>query len=65
MRTSNRTKINPAYHPQIGDGSDRCMLVQCNLVGTAVHHDPESHARQAVRNLLRKLPVLTLDPEKE
>eukprot|EP00959_Pyramimonas_sp_CCMP1952_P036774 769389-Pyramimonas_sp.AAC.1 len=65
MRTSNRTKANPAYHPQIDDGSDRCMVVQLNLVDTAVHHDPESHARQVVRNILRTRPVLTLDSEKE
>eukprot|EP00959_Pyramimonas_sp_CCMP1952_P467798 9492206-Pyramimonas_sp.AAC.1 len=64
MRASNRTKINPAYHPQIDVGSDRYMVVQCNLVDTAVHHDPESHTRQVVRNRLRKRPVLTLDSEK-
>eukprot|EP00959_Pyramimonas_sp_CCMP1952_P460612 9480183-Pyramimonas_sp.AAC.1 len=40
-------------------------MVQCNLVDTAVHHGPGSHARQVVRNILRKRPVLTLDSEKE
>eukprot|EP00959_Pyramimonas_sp_CCMP1952_P356332 7462365-Pyramimonas_sp.AAC.1 len=49
FRTSNRGKINPAYHPQIDDGSDRCMVVQCDLVDTAVHHDQGARARQTVR----------------
>eukprot|EP00959_Pyramimonas_sp_CCMP1952_P003466 72828-Pyramimonas_sp.AAC.1 len=40
MRTSSRAKINPAYHPRNDGGSDRCMVVQCNIVDTAVHHGP-------------------------
>eukprot|EP00959_Pyramimonas_sp_CCMP1952_P443852 9292127-Pyramimonas_sp.AAC.1 len=40
-------------------------MVQCDLVDTAVHHDPESHARQTVRDILRKRPALTFDSEKE
>eukprot|EP00959_Pyramimonas_sp_CCMP1952_P019727 416844-Pyramimonas_sp.AAC.1 len=55
----------PAYHPKNDDGSGRYMVVQCNLVDTAVHHGPESHTRQALRNLLRERPGLTLDSEKE
>eukprot|EP00959_Pyramimonas_sp_CCMP1952_P190828 3990754-Pyramimonas_sp.AAC.1 len=35
MRTSNRTKINPAHHPRNDDGSDRYMVVQCNIVDDA------------------------------
>eukprot|EP00959_Pyramimonas_sp_CCMP1952_P348764 7306708-Pyramimonas_sp.AAC.1 len=65
MRTSNRAKINPAYHPRNDDGSDRCMVVQCNIMDTAVYHDPGAHARQIVRNILRKRPVLTFDSERE
>eukprot|EP00959_Pyramimonas_sp_CCMP1952_P027474 577517-Pyramimonas_sp.AAC.1 len=65
MRASNRMKINPAYHPRIDDGSDRYMVVQCNVVDTAVHHDPGSHARLVVRNILRERPVLTFDSERE
>eukprot|EP00959_Pyramimonas_sp_CCMP1952_P069212 1444545-Pyramimonas_sp.AAC.1 len=65
LRTSNRMKINPAYHPQIDDGSDRYMSAQCDLVDTAVHYDQDAHARQTVRNFLRKRPALTHDSAKE
>eukprot|EP00959_Pyramimonas_sp_CCMP1952_P295373 6177961-Pyramimonas_sp.AAC.1 len=41
------------------------MVVQCNIVDTAVHHGPGAHARQIARNILRKRPVLTFDSERE
>eukprot|EP00959_Pyramimonas_sp_CCMP1952_P180074 3765543-Pyramimonas_sp.AAC.1 len=63
MRTSNRMKIVPAYHPRTDDGSDRFMVVQCNIVDTAVHHGPGAHTRQVARNIMRKRPVLTLGSE--
>eukprot|EP00959_Pyramimonas_sp_CCMP1952_P306351 6411662-Pyramimonas_sp.AAC.1 len=44
--TSNRMKINPAYHFQIDDGSDRCIAGKCDLEGAAVHRDKDAHARQ-------------------
>eukprot|EP00959_Pyramimonas_sp_CCMP1952_P354812 7432107-Pyramimonas_sp.AAC.1 len=65
LRTSNPIKFNPAYHSQIDDGSGRYMVVQCDLVDTAVHHGPESHARQTVCDILRGRPALTLDSERE
>eukprot|EP00959_Pyramimonas_sp_CCMP1952_P078489 1640446-Pyramimonas_sp.AAC.1 len=40
MRTSNRMKINPACLPRNDDGSDRsdrCVVVQYDIMGTAVH----------------------------
>eukprot|EP00959_Pyramimonas_sp_CCMP1952_P355730 7450699-Pyramimonas_sp.AAC.1 len=40
------------------------MAVQCNIVDTAIHHGPESHTRQVVRNIMRKRPVFTLDTER-
>eukprot|EP00959_Pyramimonas_sp_CCMP1952_P112750 2357212-Pyramimonas_sp.AAC.1 len=58
-------KINPAYHPQIDDGSDRYMVVKCDLVGTAIHRDEDAHARQMVRNIMRKCQALTYDSEKD
>eukprot|EP00959_Pyramimonas_sp_CCMP1952_P038740 811179-Pyramimonas_sp.AAC.1 len=40
------------------------MAVKCDLVDAAAHHDKDAHARQMVRNILRKCPALTCDPEK-
>eukprot|EP00959_Pyramimonas_sp_CCMP1952_P076572 1600141-Pyramimonas_sp.AAC.1 len=40
------------------------MAVQCNIADTAVHHGPGARARQIVRDILRKRPVLTFDYEK-
>eukprot|EP00959_Pyramimonas_sp_CCMP1952_P003500 73564-Pyramimonas_sp.AAC.1 len=61
MRTSNRTKINPAYHPRNDDGSDRCMVVQHDVVDPAAHADEGALTRQTVRNIPRTRPALTLD----
>eukprot|EP00959_Pyramimonas_sp_CCMP1952_P399995 8380581-Pyramimonas_sp.AAC.1 len=41
------------------------MVVQCNIVDDAVQHEPGSHARQVVRDIPRKRPVLTIDSERE
>eukprot|EP00959_Pyramimonas_sp_CCMP1952_P268272 5609467-Pyramimonas_sp.AAC.1 len=64
MRTSNRTKINPACYPRIDDGSERCMVAQCNVVDTAALADQGAHARQTVRNSLRERPALTFESER-
>eukprot|EP00959_Pyramimonas_sp_CCMP1952_P069130 1443101-Pyramimonas_sp.AAC.2 len=58
-------KINPARHPRNDDGSDRYMVVRCNIMDTAVRSDEGARMRQIVRNILRKRPALTLDSEKE
>eukprot|EP00959_Pyramimonas_sp_CCMP1952_P171533 3584471-Pyramimonas_sp.AAC.1 len=58
-------KTNPAYDPRRDDGSGRYMVVQCNVVDTAVHADEGARARQSVRNIPRKRPALTLDLDKE
>eukprot|EP00959_Pyramimonas_sp_CCMP1952_P292198 6111204-Pyramimonas_sp.AAC.1 len=40
-------KIYPAYHPRNDDGSDRYMVVQYNIMDTAVHADKvHAHAEQ-------------------
>eukprot|EP00959_Pyramimonas_sp_CCMP1952_P234754 4905017-Pyramimonas_sp.AAC.1 len=57
-------KINPAYHPRIDDGSERCAVVQGNVMDTAVLAEQGAHARQTVRGILRKRPALTFDSEK-
>eukprot|EP00959_Pyramimonas_sp_CCMP1952_P463681 9485360-Pyramimonas_sp.AAC.1 len=57
MRTSHRAKINPAYHPRIDDGSDRCMVVQCVVMDICVHADQGAHTRQTVRNIPQKRPA--------
>eukprot|EP00959_Pyramimonas_sp_CCMP1952_P355807 7451914-Pyramimonas_sp.AAC.1 len=31
MRTAGRAKINPAYHPYSDDGSDRYIVVECDI----------------------------------
>eukprot|EP00959_Pyramimonas_sp_CCMP1952_P192589 4027015-Pyramimonas_sp.AAC.1 len=58
-------KINPAYDPRSDDGSDRYMVVQYNIMDTAAHADECARTRQSVRNIMRKLPALTLDLGKE
>eukprot|EP00959_Pyramimonas_sp_CCMP1952_P002406 50012-Pyramimonas_sp.AAC.1 len=55
----------PAYHPQTDDGSDRYMVVNCDLVDTAIHRDKGAHARQMVRNILRGCLALACDSEKD
>eukprot|EP00959_Pyramimonas_sp_CCMP1952_P020807 438722-Pyramimonas_sp.AAC.1 len=58
-------KINPACHLQFDDGSDRYIAVKCDIKDTAVLADKDAHARQMVRNILRKRPALTYDSEKD
>eukprot|EP00959_Pyramimonas_sp_CCMP1952_P279542 5844614-Pyramimonas_sp.AAC.1 len=40
------------------------MVVQCNVVDAAAYADQGSHARQTVRNILRKRPAPTFDSER-
>eukprot|EP00959_Pyramimonas_sp_CCMP1952_P065954 1376970-Pyramimonas_sp.AAC.1 len=45
MRTSNRAKINAAFHPRIDDESERCMVAQYNVMDAAVLADQGAHRR--------------------
>eukprot|EP00959_Pyramimonas_sp_CCMP1952_P073614 1538620-Pyramimonas_sp.AAC.1 len=56
--------INPAYHPNYDDGSDRYIVVECDIQDTAVLADKDAHARQVVRIILRRRPALTYLSEK-
>eukprot|EP00959_Pyramimonas_sp_CCMP1952_P217219 4543039-Pyramimonas_sp.AAC.1 len=54
-----------SIHPHFDDGSDRCMVVKCDLQDAAVLADKGAHARQMVRNRLRKRRSLTYHSEKD
>eukprot|EP00959_Pyramimonas_sp_CCMP1952_P203750 4260959-Pyramimonas_sp.AAC.1 len=41
------------------------MVVQYNVLDTAVLADQGAHTRRTVRNILRKRPALTFDSEKD
>eukprot|EP00959_Pyramimonas_sp_CCMP1952_P064587 1348179-Pyramimonas_sp.AAC.1 len=49
-------KINSAYDPRSDGGSDRYMVVQYNIMDTAVHADEEARIRQSVRNISGNAP---------
>eukprot|EP00959_Pyramimonas_sp_CCMP1952_P381054 7984257-Pyramimonas_sp.AAC.1 len=52
-------KINPAYHPNYDDGSDRYIAAECDLQDAAVIVDKSAHARQVARSISRRRPALT------
>eukprot|EP00959_Pyramimonas_sp_CCMP1952_P244890 5118662-Pyramimonas_sp.AAC.1 len=64
VRAARRMKINPAYHPNYDDGSDRYIAVECDLQDTAVIAEKGAHARQVARNILRRRPALAYLSEK-
>eukprot|EP00959_Pyramimonas_sp_CCMP1952_P392945 8233760-Pyramimonas_sp.AAC.1 len=64
IRAARRMKINPANHPNYDDGPDRYIAVECDIQDTAVIADKGAHARQVVRNILRRRPALTYLSEK-
>eukprot|EP00959_Pyramimonas_sp_CCMP1952_P407214 8534400-Pyramimonas_sp.AAC.1 len=64
MCAARRVKINPAYHPRIGDGSDRYIVVKCDIKDAAVIADQDARTRQVVRNIMRRRSALTYLPEK-
>eukprot|EP00959_Pyramimonas_sp_CCMP1952_P254225 5310764-Pyramimonas_sp.AAC.1 len=56
IRTARRTKINPAYHPNCDDGSDRYIVVEFDIQDAAVIADKDARTR--------RLPALTYLSEK-
>eukprot|EP00959_Pyramimonas_sp_CCMP1952_P174368 3644132-Pyramimonas_sp.AAC.1 len=52
-------KINPSYRPHNDDGSDRYIVVECDIQDIAVIADKGAHARQVARHFLRGRPALT------
>eukprot|EP00959_Pyramimonas_sp_CCMP1952_P253950 5305406-Pyramimonas_sp.AAC.1 len=58
-------EINPAYHPNYDDGSDRYIVVQCDTQDTAALADRGAHARQMARSILRKRTARAYHSEKD
>eukprot|EP00959_Pyramimonas_sp_CCMP1952_P407635 8543202-Pyramimonas_sp.AAC.1 len=57
-------KSNPADHPRTDDGSDRYIVVKCDIAGAAAIADQGARARQVARNILRRRLALTYLSEK-